>query len=82
MFQGLDAIMAAMLFGGGRGGHSPLILKNSDFLVFLPTKFCIFHILPPSYEVGQNCAPPPLEKTEMTSLNEGAKLSSLIIHLF
>jgi len=34
---------------GGQGSICPplLILKNSDFFVFLLTKFCIFHILPP-----------------------------------
>jgi len=49
----------------GGGGICPPDFENSDFLVFLPTEFGIFHILPP-LGVGQNFA--PLEKTEMTSL--------------
>jgi len=31
---------------GGRGGQTPLILKNSDYFVFLPTIF-FYYILPP-----------------------------------
>jgi len=52
-----------VISGGQGGGHlpPPLILKNSDFLVFLPTTFCIFHI-PPPYEIGQTFAPPPWKK--------------------
>jgi len=55
-----------VIWGGQGGAFALLILKNIDFLVFLPTKFCIFHILPLLGSRSKFC--PPLEKTEMTSL--------------
>jgi len=64
---GRGAVRDVIWGGQEAGGHLlPLNLKNSDFLVFLSTKFGIFHILPPPFEVGQNFA--PLEKTKMTPL--------------
>jgi len=55
--------MSGTSFWGGRGGFAPLILKNSDFLVFLPTKFCIFHILPPPpLSKSVKILPPPRKK--------------------
>jgi len=50
----------------------PLLLKNSDFLVFLPTKFGISHILPPTRKSVKML--PPLEKVEMTSLEKVLKI--------
>jgi len=50
---------SATSLGGGAGGVAPLNFKNSEFLVFLHTKFVFFHILPPPspLEVGQIFAP-------------------------
>jgi len=66
--------------GWGRGGGicPALIWKNSDFLVFLPTTFSIFHILPPPLRSRSKCCP-PLEKAEMTSLIMRTKIIIIII---
>jgi len=52
----------------GEGGYlPPPDFENSDFLGFLPTKFCIVHILPPPPRKPVKILP-LLEKTEIMSL--------------
>jgi len=48
----LTIIIRDFIWGGGQGGGHlpPPDFEKSDFLVFLPTKFGIFHFCPPPLE--------------------------------
>jgi len=55
----------------GQGGicPPPFFLKNSYFFVFLPTKFCIFHILPPPRKSVEILPPPEKNWNDVPGTN-------------